>query len=105
MRNIVLLDYRDGEPVVLQFSAWTLWHPGCSMMSRKREESDSGKIVTGNVRSSYCNVLGIFLSLDPTHMDSETQGEGGPRSRGTEGESCAHNWVGTTLAFSRVPAD
>ena len=72
------------------------------MMSRKKEESDSGTLEM--LEAPIANVLGIFPSLGPTHVDSEIQGEDRPRSRGPGGGSSAHNHIGATLAFSRVPA-
>lgn len=45
------------------------------MMARKKEKSDSGKTVAGDVRSSYCNVLGIFPSLGPTQSEVDPEAE------------------------------
>lgn len=45
------------------------------MMARKKEKTDSGKTVAGDVRSSYCNVLGIFPSLGPTQSEGDPEAE------------------------------
>lgn len=44
-------------------------------MNGKKEKSDSGRTVTGDVRSPHCNVLGIFPNLSPTQVDSDIQDE------------------------------
>ena len=75
MRNMCSLDWWDGEEVVLQSSAWSLRHLGCSTRARKKEKSDSGKTVAGDVRCSYCNILWMFPSLGPPQSEVDPEAE------------------------------
>lgn len=64
----VLLDYCDGEEVILQSLVWTVRHPRYLVMARKKAKNDSGRTVTRDVISPYCDVLEIFPNLGPTHQ-------------------------------------